>query len=455
MADRLTTLAVIGSGPNGILAAKKLLSEGFEVQLFDIGRKQSSENASKISNPLGLKMINNSVFPYDQNEFTTLFPEAGKEHMLIPSCGLGGFSTVWGATVPEMSPSRKLLLTDMGIKVTSRREIAEVQNKIISPDLWSDSNIVKLKPEIAIDKDLCDLCGRCLIGCPKSAIWNTEAVLAELESNPNFVYIGGVFVNKIEKFPSYARLQFRNLQTNSSHVSVDFAGVFLAAGVVSSSSILLRSKLLNQVELKETQIAFLPFLKLRSSPRLSQFGGIAQAWKYIDSRNELHFQIYLDTKYVISGKITKYPSSLRKVILWIWNLISPWIGIAIIYIDEVSSNSALLDLYDDLAESINVKIIYNKNNYVTWRKAVDRFISSTSRREVLTHRSFLKIGKFGASNHVRGNLGGRHTSTLGRQIILIDSLASEGVDPGPVTLTVLEETSKTISKWVDWFKSNY
>jgi ferredoxin len=448
-------VAVLGSGPNGVLAAKVLLSEGFVVHLFDIGRTKKLNDPNLILNPLGLKMVSGSIYPYDINEYTILNPKAGDMHMLIPSCSFGGFSTVWGGAITDPPDSQDLVMKPLNLKVTTRNELHSNKRFKSEIKLRETSKVIKGAPLVAIDKNLCNLCGKCLIGCPQNAIWSATETFLEICSHPDFHYFRDSFVTKIENLSSGVQLHFQNTITKISLKSREFEAVFLAAGVVGTSALLLKSKLLEEIKLRETQIGFLPFIKFRTSSIFKQLGALSEAWKYLDGENNIHFQIYCDTKYALSAKLAKYPRFISQGILAAWKVLSLWVGIAIIYIAEESSHSASLTLDPNNDQSVMVKIDLNAENSRSWRKAIKVLSNSTYRRQLLTHRVLLQVGKFGASNHVRGELTPEQTLKLDYRIILVDSLANQSLTPGPVTVNVMTESQKRIIEWVDRFKVRY
>jgi choline dehydrogenase-like flavoprotein len=86
----------------------------------------------------------------------------------------------------------------------------------------------------------CSYCGMCIYGCPYDLIYSAASTMDRLSANQNFRYQNGVLVEKLAEAGGEIKIQARSLYGSE---ELEFHGdrVFLAAGVLSSTRILLRS----------------------------------------------------------------------------------------------------------------------------------------------------------------------------------------------------------------------
>ncbi len=347
---------VIGSGPAGIACAQALLSQNTPVTLLDIGKvceptrlsavralaqqlpekwdaattKQISAIFSQNSTGFPLKLAYGSDFPYAQrtnNELT----QSGTQ--CVESWAQGGLSNVWGAaTLPpraedlenwpisirDLEPHLIQASKLMGIAAESddlellfplygapqpamplsRQAIAMLGRARTHRSSLQAHGIHVGRARLAVRTSGCQKCGLCLSGCPYGVIYNSSHTLEELKKNPRFTLIYGQEVLDLRQ-NSEAIVRTRDLATGQlqEHRA---RRVFLAAGVIPSLRILLRSLELTELQLKMQYHPYflMPSLLLDSTGdatrerlhTLSQF-----FWELQDpniSDRLIHLQIY-------------------------------------------------------------------------------------------------------------------------------------------------------------------
>ena len=145
----------------------------------------------------------------------------------------------------------------------------------------------------------CERCGMCLYGCPYELIYSSEYTLRHLRTLPNFRYIPGIVVDRLTErnggviidaldADSGARRQFHS------------ARLFLGAGVVTSTAIVLKSMgaIGEPIRLQDSFYFLLPLLRFVGVPNLDRerLVTLAQAFVVMRdarvSRNLVHLSVY-------------------------------------------------------------------------------------------------------------------------------------------------------------------
>ncbi len=145
----------------------------------------------------------------------------------------------------------------------------------------------------------CRACGHCLYGCPYDKIFDAAQQLGRLEQSGRFAYRGGYKVKLVREERNRATVEAIRLVDGG---AADFIGdrVFLAAGVISSTEIVLRSlsRYGEELSIADSQYYVVPMLGPRSarSPREEGLHTLAQLFLEIDqpdlSPYLVHLQIY-------------------------------------------------------------------------------------------------------------------------------------------------------------------
>jgi choline dehydrogenase-like flavoprotein len=175
----------------------------------------------------------------------------------------------------------------------------------------------------------CVYCGLCMMGCPYDLIYHSGHSLNQLMCHPKFSYHSGIHVNRLKETSSKVEI-FCSQVPDGKNVQLAGNRVFLAAGVISSSVILLRSlgNGLRNVEIQDSQYFLIPalmlnrhsgssttllhtlsqlFLEIRD-PQISPYTVHLQAYTY----NEVYRSL-LNKKLGIFAKV--FPSFLENQLL--------------------------------------------------------------------------------------------------------------------------------------------
>lgn len=326
------TFLVVGSGPAGIACAQGLLSQGVAVHMLDAGMQIEPGRAERVarmgrtapgdwraddrssvtdgmaagSAGIPLKLAFGSDFPY--RDATRQLRTEAQGIGLQASLALGGLSNVWGAAmlpyvdrdlaewpfaaarlhehyravaaltglsgtrddladvfplfpdrVDELPPSRQAarLLTSL----------ARHRGPLRAAGLTFGRSRLAVRGQRSGESGGCIACGACMYGCPYGFIYNSAATLADLRRSPAFHYEPDILVERVTDTADRAVVTGRHL-VSGEVVERSAARVYLAAGVIPSTRILLQSLGAYQrpVTIKDSQYFLVPLMMLRSTP---------------------------------------------------------------------------------------------------------------------------------------------------------------------------------------------
>ena len=319
---------VIGSGPSGLASAWALISLGKEVTILDPGLTmeekklklrdsmaskapvdwtneeiEGSRTPLRSDGNIESKLSFGSNFSYD----TLLLKESiiYNNVGLRPSNALGGLSNVWGgALLPytrddlidwpveyeELENYKKLVsfhipvsgeiddldkVFDMPSNYCSLPKMSKQISKLRcsldrSRNELSEHGIFYGRSKLAVnfaptnELEGCNYCGHCLHGCPKNLIFSSANALKELISRKKINYREGTVVNQI-----------REVSEGVEVIGVDKQGIefriickraFLAAGVINSTKIILKSLGIYDRDIKILDSQYFLFPLLQFSP---------------------------------------------------------------------------------------------------------------------------------------------------------------------------------------------
>jgi choline dehydrogenase-like flavoprotein len=144
---------------------------------------------------------------------------------------------------------------------------------------------------LAVDAAACIYCGACLHGCPRALIYSARHSLPALQAQ-GLVYRPGVTIVRVEETAAGARAVARDGR------AFDAARVFVAAGVLNSAEIMLRSRGSAAATLLDSQYYIFPWLQRGAAPNVRQEAAhtLAQLFVEIDdpaiSPFGVHLQVY-------------------------------------------------------------------------------------------------------------------------------------------------------------------
>jgi choline dehydrogenase-like flavoprotein len=348
---------VIGSGPAGIACAKALRARGAEVLMLDAGLELEPERARLVRQLAATKpsawtsrdlarlkiganakaddiskLLFGSDFPYRETE--THIPWRGKNIGLRPSLALGGLSNVWGAA---MLPHRDADIADWPVEnaelaqhyhaVTEFTGLSAQRDDLeeifplhcenpgsLQPSRQADLLLTNLsrhradlrergwtfgRARVAIRAADCVYCGLCLHGCPYGCIYNSADTVRELRAETNFSYQRDVIVTSLRENSGKVFIEGFHRETRAT-LSFEADRVFLAAGVIPTAQILLRSQNAfdQPLRLRDSQYFLFPIVLARRTrdARTEALYTLSQVFIELFhpniSRRGVHLQIY-------------------------------------------------------------------------------------------------------------------------------------------------------------------
>jgi ferredoxin len=355
---------VIGSGPAGVACARALLARGANVLMLDAGLDLEPDRAQAVSRlaatkpsewppeqvarlkegmaagakGIPLKLIFGSDYPYRETE--QHIPWQGQGVGLRPSLALGGFSTVWGAA---MLPYRDADIDDWPIKVADLekhyRAVTEFTSLAAQADdlaelfpLYCDrpqllqssrqagllfGNLDRHRAKLrergwrfgrarvavrAADTPRgigCACCGLCMYGCPYSCIYNSADTVRELRRETGFSYQRDVVVTALRENPGQVIIEGHDRRTRAP-LSFEAGRVYLAAGVIPTAQILLRSQSAydQPLCLRDSQYFLFPLVLARRTRGVQTESLYTLSQLFIEicrpeiSRRTVHLQVY-------------------------------------------------------------------------------------------------------------------------------------------------------------------
>lgn len=287
---------------------------------------------------LPVKKLFGSDFPY--RETVEKIPWRGPDVAVCPSLGFGGLSNVWGAA---MLPLRDDDITDWPIKNSDLTEhyraVTEITGFAGRHDGLEDvlplhvKNPVSLKPSRQAELLLsslerhreglrergwhfgqsrlavraadspkgigCVYCGYCMTGCVYGCIFNAADSVRELQRQENFRYENDVIVTRVREQSGAVLIEGFQRQT-SAPLSFQAERVYLAAGVIPTAQILLRSQddFDRPLTLRDSQYFLFPIIRARGARNVRGEALYTLSQAFLElfhprlSRRSVHLQIY-------------------------------------------------------------------------------------------------------------------------------------------------------------------
>ena len=349
---------VIGSGPAGVSCAAALLARGEEVTMLDAGitlepAAQAALDAMggqertdwdtdvladwrrmEAGSGVPRKLSYGSGFAYRRaGEFPPLRAERAD---FSPSFALGGLSNVWGAAVlpyrqddMDAWPIRRDALAPYYSRVLELMPFAaQIDGLSAAFPLYTDrflahdasSQAERLLSALERHRDGlardgitfgrarlavrsrsdsghdCVYCGMCMFGCPYGLIYNSAQTLAELRRDPNFHYIGGQVVERVEESAEGVAVHARPLE-GGGVTTYEATRVFLGCGPIPTTKILMESLGIDERIIRDSQYFLAPLLQLRGSGAMTEdLHTLAQLFIEVNdpgvSECTVHLQIY-------------------------------------------------------------------------------------------------------------------------------------------------------------------
>jgi choline dehydrogenase-like flavoprotein len=306
----LNRIAIIGSGLAAVSAAKSLIQRGIKPIILDVGKSLDKKTQTVVNNlartdPGQWKMADRDLVTTNhtvKNKFPMKLA-FGSDYFYGKSNGLatktdgimlpyshakGGFSVGWGATVlpPDncdlldwplnnrhLNKYYKRVLEDLPYSATEDRLVKHfpLMSENISPISLTPGNTAILQGlNKAFDKNQdnvtfgqarvltqssengtypgCNYCGCCMSGCVYDCIYKSSQDIDRMIVEKTIEYIPNTIVHSISEKENIVEVLVTNKDKQSE--TLQFNRVFLAAGAVGSTRILMSSRQLYDTEIR-------------------------------------------------------------------------------------------------------------------------------------------------------------------------------------------------------------
>ena len=505
---------VIGSGPAGVFCAQALIDKGRKVLMIDYGstleaatelaRKKFASldrvallnsDTSKINSiiPLNqdyMKLSLGSDYPYRLPEHATQwFP---KTTGLRGSYAMGGFSNVWGSA---MLPYRSRELRGWPISENEMANAYHAVSKYIpicaeydslsdTFPIYSDSLMdmqlsrqasalyerLKVKQEslkkngiyfgkarLAVhlqdyeSNNSCILCGKCLSGCPRDLIFSTRHLLKELIKK-GLNYQSGYLVRTVNE--SSAGVEINAFDKNGSSQKIFANRVFLAAGSVNTTEIILRSEGFydRTIEMIDSQYYLFPIVRPKGFPNVNSepLNTLCQLFIEVDdpalSQNTSHLQIYSYNNFL--PQLLKSKTGVFSRLIPVNALLSRLMFVQGYLNSEQSGKVNITLKHQSGGEVLSVIPVTNSNTRIIVIATIKKLQKITHLTHALPILQMLEITAPGRGFHTGGSFpmsdqpSPEKTDTLGRpfrkkRIHLVDSSVFPSIPAQTITFSVM------------------
>lgn len=502
-------VAIIGSGLASYASCKVLEKKNIIPDVYDVGLVEPNKiknfklklikkigNWSKLENQT-LNMFTRS----DKNKFPRkklfgsdfMYNYIDKSNLRNNpsfSSAFGGFSNVWSAsalfpanndlklwpkkTLPKLSIYRKYF---MHLPYTSENDNLEKyfpnlkknfnkfqhDKKIINlkkklNDI-NDDNFITGSSRIFIEtkkKDQkCKLCGYCFTGCVFDSIFNSRIGFEELINNKKINYYKNHEVIELKKIKNKIRIYFKE-----NNKFVDYDKVFVGAGALSTSRIILKSiKKIKKVILNHVAFFVAPFVSLKSFffkwPQTNTLSKIFIELRNNKKDNWSHFQLNQPSELVMNKmgffKFNFFPFNIiyrfifRRLFTLGGQLHSNYCGN---YIVSLSKNNHKLNIkyINNITLKKNIKKIYSLLNKKL--RKVNFFSSSYLINYGFKADTYYIGGSFPMSDKPIKN---NHTNILGelkdlKGVHLIDSSIFPSIPATTLGLLIMLNSARITDK---------
>lgn len=379
------TIAVIGSGLAALAATHALIARGVRPVVIDAASTLSGgaaalaarlgavspdawdagdvararQNPSVTGGGVPKKLVFGSDYFY--NAHHPDLPITG-ETAACPTLAKGGYSVAWGGAVlpPPEEDLENWPLTPADMAAACRRvfrwlplsaaqdslgdafplhhsapgqipsppqakAFLEDAQSVIRPDLLIG------RARLAVSAKACRSCGLCLSGCPYGAIFNAADAFAALAASGAVAYWPHRIVQALEEHDESVVVRWAR-SDGGGRESASFRRVFLAAGAINSTHILMRSLGLfdRSAVFSDSQKFIAPLLRRRAAPlRLDSDPGLAAL--FIETRSAqqqnrwMHVQVSATNDLIaqklgldrggLRGRLAR-PVATRLMVLW-------------------------------------------------------------------------------------------------------------------------------------------
>ncbi|PLK49126.1 GMC oxidoreductase [Uliginosibacterium sp. TH139] len=483
----MKTIIVIGSGPAGVSVSKALLERGLRVTMLDVGRtiekdlgdeidglrrKDSLSEADKGRIRGSVKATASGVDEKKQfgssyaNKLNDNFRVEKRNAWFYMSFAKGGLSNLWGRLMmplckdderdwpfPEGTLARYYSRVLTYVPLAGRKDRLEKLLPLYtnSPEpmtlsgqadkldkrwnrhveyleqqgfIFGQSRLAACFDGSWERSDKCRRCGLCLYGCAYENLYSSAWTVDELCRDKNFTYLSGYVVDFVEKQQGKLLIHAKG-DCDGSPTQFEADKVFLAAGSVSSTRIVLKSKNIYdvKVDFKVSDFYIFPSFTLFSQRNVveEKLNTCCQYFLQLDDKSVdsrlVNMQVYTYTDY--------YYQALRRMTGVLFPLLKAPISwfldrFIVVFVYLHSDNSAHMQLRlkkDDVLEVVGVDNPESRNVIKRLKRKLWKSAGKTGVIPLPFFGEEQEIGHsvhFGASLPMSAESKGLSTDSFGR-----------------------------------------
>ncbi len=254
----------------------------------------------------------------------------------------GGFSNFWGGTYDDPHKKIKDMFLDINIdidkylKITDKlvpRYIFSNNNKSINNTLTYNSilkdqtlrkfskNGLKIKKsEIATNQSrldkfsyekICNFCGEVESFCREDSIWNSKHYINNLIDSGDIKYLKNSYLHKFKENDNKVFCEIFTDETKSDYV---FEKLILATGPISTAEIVLKSQVIEKVNIKTTDLVQVPFIKFfKTEKKKHSFSDLFSSINVLDHQTYQQYYFFSNTVLKLSRNAFKLSRLLNFV----------------------------------------------------------------------------------------------------------------------------------------------
>jgi len=417
---------------------------------------------------------------------------------LEASLGLGGFSTVWGASMlpclegdvtdwpislAQLAPHYKAVLELTGLSA-ERDALADIfplhcdapghleasrqaqamlhamdrhREELRKARIHHGRARVAIKAARAPKEPGCVYCGMCMYGCPYGYIYSSEHTLPQLKRAGEFRYQPDVIVRTVQESADRVKISGYHRLTRAP-LEFEAERVYLACGVIPTTGILLRSLLAydQPVPIKDSQYFLLPVALAKRIPNVRQEPLHALSQLYIEildprvSPYTVHLQVYSYND-LIGRTVSGAMGPLAKLLPFLARELEGRLLLIQGFIHSAESSRILATLSKSPADGKETLLLQAEANPIAKtvvRRVVRKLLGQTRRLGAVPLPMLLQMGKPGRSFHAGGSFpmrsspGAFETDTSGRpegwrRVHAVDATVLPSIPATTITLTVM------------------
>ncbi len=348
-------ILIVGSGPSAFGFINGLnKDENLEITIIDNSNIEQTDEECKF-----------------KSEFSTGNRKVGDPESDNPliSNHFGGFSNFWGGTYDD--PTIELIEKFYELDIDIQKYLNQVDyliprflftnkskkfdNLLNFDSILKQETIEKIKLAGFYVKDsaiatsenrfknfsenkICQFCGEIDSFCKDDSIWNTKQFILDLIEKENINYLSNTKLESFEEKNNMVECKF--LFENKIKL-INYDKLILASGPISTTEILLNSKIVKKVNIKTSDLVQVPFIKFfQTSEKLHSFSDLFSSIKVFNLNTYQQYYFFSKTIFILSKNVFR----LSKILNFMPKFFLSLVGGMHIYIDSDISSTIEMSL---------------------------------------------------------------------------------------------------------------